>query len=62
MDFPEFCELSSKLTKRKERAMDMNWRNLQEIEKDREAWQAAVPGVTKSWTQLNNQTRKDKVL
>ena len=62
MDFPEFCELSSKLTKRKERAVDMNWSKLQEIVKDREAWHAAVPGVTKSWTQLNNQTRKDKVL
>ena len=60
MDFPEFCELSSKLTKPKERAMDMNWSKLQEIVKDREAWHAAVPGVTKSWTQLSNQ--KDKVL
>ena len=62
MDFPEFCELSSKLTKPKERAMDMKWSKLREIVKDREAWHAAVPGVTETWTQLSNQTRKDKVL
>ena len=29
-------------------SMDMNLNNLQEIVKDREAWCAAVPGVTKS--------------
>ena len=27
---------------------------LQEIVKDRETWHAAVPGVTKSWSQLSN--------
>ena len=27
---------------------------LQEMVKDREAWHAAVHGVVKSWTQLNN--------
>ena len=63
MDFPEFCELSSKLTKCKERAVDMNWSKLQEIVKDREAWRAAVHGVAKSWTQLSNRrTRKDRVV
>ena len=30
--------------------MDMNWSKLQEMVKDREAWHAAVRGVTKSWT------------
>ena len=31
-------------------SMDMNLSTLQEIVKDREAWRAAVPGVTKSRT------------
>ena len=31
-------------------SMDMSLRNLQEIVKDREAWHAAVHGVTKSHT------------
>ena len=35
-------------------SMDMNMSKLQEIVKDREAWCAAVHGVTKSWTQLSN--------
>ena len=35
-------------------SMDMNLNKLQEIVKGREAWQAAVHGVTKSWTQLSN--------
>ena len=34
------------------RAMDMNLGKLQEIVKDREAWRAAVHGVTKIQTQL----------
>ena len=33
---------------------DMNLSNFWEIVKDREAWHAAVHGVTKSWTQLSN--------
>ena len=35
-------------------AIDMNLRKLREIVKDREAWCAAVHGVTKSQTQLGN--------
>ena len=35
-------------------AMDMNLSKLQEMVKDREAWCAAVHGVTKSWTLLSD--------
>ena len=34
--------------------MDMSLSNLQEIGKDRDAWHAAVHGVTNSWTQLSH--------
>ena len=34
--------------------MDMSFSKLREIVKDREAWCAAVHGITKSCTQLNN--------
>ena len=33
---------------------DMSLGGLQEIVKDRDAWHAAVHGVSKSWTQLND--------
>ena len=37
-------------------SMDMSMSKLQEIVKDREAWCAAIHGVTKSWTELSDWT------
>ena len=36
--------------------MNMSLSKLQETVKDREAWRAAVHGVTKSWTWLSDWT------
>ena len=35
-------------------SIDMSWRKLREIVKDRETWHAAVHGVTKSQTKLSD--------
>ena len=35
-------------------SMDMSLSRLQDLVKDREAWHAAVHGVTKSWIQLSD--------
>ena len=43
-------------------SMDMNYIRFQEIVKDGEARHAAVHGVTKSWTQLSNQTTTTSIL
>ena len=37
-------------------SMGVSLSELQELVMDREAWHAAIHGVTKSWTRLSNRT------
>ena len=37
-------------------SMDVNLSELRELVMDREAWRAAIHGVSKSWTRLNDWT------
>ena len=37
-------------------SMDVNLSELRELVMDREAWRAAIHGVTKSWTRLSDCT------
>ena len=43
-------------------SIDTNLSKLQETGKDREAWHAAVHGVTKSWTRLSDRQQQQQVL
>ena len=43
-------------------SLDMSLSKLHEMVKDREAWHAAVHGVTKSWTGLSDSTIEQQII
>ena len=42
-------------------SVNMSLSKLRETAKDREAWRAAVHGVTESWTRLSNRTTTKRI-
>ena len=42
-------------------SMNMGLSKLQETEKDREAWHATIPGVTKNWAWLSDRTTTRRI-
>ena len=43
-------------------SIDMSLSKLREMVKDREAWRAAVRGVTKSWTRLSTEQQEQHIV